>query len=342
MRLLEQQGGICPAIVRKIQRQDGAYRDAVALLAEGRTDEGLQRLHDLGWVHEIEDSAERLGAIATRYANGVDAGESVLAIAPTHVEAELLHQRIRGELMRRDVVERTEHEFLQLKPLRLTEAEKSDPARVAEGDVMVFHRKLKDVPTNARLAATDTNAQRFKRVASAFDVYSKRSLKLARGDLVRITRNGKTKDGGHRLNNGAVFRIKEFSKRGDFVLENGWIVDRDYGFIGSGYVSTSHASQGKTVDRVLIAESSMSYPAAGREQFYVSVSRGRKQAEVFTDDRGGLADAISRTERRISATELLEGVAVERVQRIRRQQENHEPIRQNERRPERELVHERD
>lgn len=54
----------------------------------------------------------------------------------------------------------------------------------------------------------------------------------------------------------------------------------DVGHIQHGYVATSHAAQGKTVDRVLIAMGSESVPAISAEQFYVSVSRGRDRAGV--------------------------------------------------------------
>ena len=338
MRLLEQQAGLVPARVRKIQRQDGAYRETVALLAEGKAAEGLAALDRLGWVHEMDDVDERMNMIAKRYANGMDGGESVLAIAPTHAEADLLHASIRSELIRREIVDKTDHEILQLSPMRLTEAEKTDPQRISEGDVMVFHRKVKEIEKDARLDATPDNAKRFAKSAKQFEVFRKQSMRVAQGDMIRFTRNGKTKNGLHALHNGSVYRVKEFNKQGDFVLDNGWIVDRDYGFIGSGYTSTSHASQGKTVDRVLISESSMSYRAAGTEQFYVSVSRGRKQAEIFTDCREGLAEAIGKSDPRISATELLDDKTVERVQRQRWQQQNEHTQRERQK----ELVYERD
>ena len=78
-----------------------------------------------------------------------------------------------------------------------------------------------------------------------------------------------------------------------------------FGHWTHGYVVTSHAAQGKTVDVVLIAESSRSFPAASREQFYVSVSRGRERALVFTDDVAALHRAVTRSEPRPTATELI-------------------------------------
>jgi ATP-dependent exoDNAse (exonuclease V) alpha subunit len=69
-------------------------------------------------------------------------------------------------------------------------------------------------------------------------------------------------------------------------------------------VLTSHASQGKTVDRVLLAESEQSLPAASREQFYVSASRARESVTVYTDDKRELRRAIEDSSQRLSAREL--------------------------------------
>lgn len=318
MRLLEQQAGIRPAVVQKIQRQEGAYRDMVASLAKGDTEGGFTKLTSLGWVHEIEDADARYRAMAESYANGLNAGETVLAIAPTHAEAQMLTNHIRGELVRRGMVAEDGREFTSLKPMHLTEAEKGEAHAVAAGDVMVFQRKASGFQRGQKLDTSQADPAKLKRLARSFEVYRKQSLTLARGDLIRVTANGKTKDGKHQLNNGASFRVKDFDERGNIVLQNGWVVDRDYGFLTTGYTITSHASQGKTVDRVLIAESELSYGAAGAEQFYVSVSRGRHKAEVFTDDAAGLASAVMKTDQRLSATELLDNSQERRMRAISR------------------------
>ena len=69
---------------------------------------------------------------------------------------------------------------------------------------------------------------------------------LAGGDLIRITHNGYSADKGkHRLNNGTVYRINKFNAQGNIILDNGWKIDRDWGHIASGFVVTSHSSQGR-------------------------------------------------------------------------------------------------
>ena len=116
---------------------------------------------------------------------------------------------------------------------------------------------------------------------SCFSVYSLEQIGLAKGDTIRITANGKTKDGKHKLNNGSTYTVGGFTREGDITLTNDWVIGKEFQHIAHGYVSTSYASQGKTTDRILIAMGSGSIPAINADQFYVSVSRGR-QARRFT------------------------------------------------------------
>jgi ATP-dependent exoDNAse (exonuclease V) alpha subunit len=71
-------------------------------------------------------------------------------------------------------------------------------------------------------------------------------------------------------------------------------------------VTTSHSSQGKTVDRVFIAQSSQSVPASSKQQFYVSISRGREQCRIYTDDKKALEKAVTRDGQRMTARQVLE------------------------------------
>jgi hypothetical protein len=71
-----------------------------------------------------------------------------------------------------------------------------------------------------------------------------------------------------------------------------------------GYVDTSYASQGKTVDRVFVAVGSESLPAANMKQWYVSLSRGKEMAKVYVEDKKEVRDAIAKGSERLSAVEL--------------------------------------
>ncbi|MEI8022502.1 MAG: ATP-binding domain-containing protein, partial [Schlesneria sp.] len=147
------------------------------------------------------------------------------------------------------------------------------------------------------------------------------------GDTIRITQNGQTQDTKHRLNNGALYEIESFTKKGDVKLSNGWVVGRDFGHWTHGYATTSHASQGKTVDQVFVAQSSTSLPASSLEQFYVSVSRARQNVTIYTDDKEALREAVQESSRRLSATELVSDVKPAVVPQRERTQEQLNQVR---------------
>jgi hypothetical protein len=73
-----------------------------------------------------------------------------------------------------------------------------------------------------------------------------------------------------------------------------------------GYAVTSYGSQGKTVDTVLFADSGCR-AATTAEQWYVTISRGRKRVTVFTEDKTALRAAVSRQGGKDLALDLLRG-----------------------------------
>ncbi len=193
-------------------------------------------------------------------------------------------------------------------PANLTEADRGDAINYRPGDVLQFHQNAKGFTRGQRIVVKPERPLPLDQ-AARFNVFRSRSLALAPGDLVRITHNGQTADQKHALNNGAVYRIKQFDRQGNIVLENGWTVAKDFGHLAYGYVVTSHASQGKSVDEVFVGQSSLSFPASSREQWYVSVSRAKKRVTVYTDDKEALREAVAHSDERLSATEFINGKA---------------------------------
>jgi ATP-dependent exoDNAse (exonuclease V) alpha subunit len=90
------------------------------------------------------------------------------------------------------------------------------------------------------------------------------------------------------------------------MIDNGWVIDREFGHIAHGYAVTSHAAQGKTVHKIFIGVSSESFPATNERTFYVMLTRGKEQAVIFTDHKEDLMRAVTRPDEPLSATELSE------------------------------------
>jgi conjugative relaxase-like TrwC/TraI family protein len=304
LRLLEEEAGIKPAEVKEIQRQTGRYKAAIKAISEGKAGEGFARLDDLGWIREIAN-VERYKCLAADYVDAASHGKSALVVSPTHAEGERITSEIRRLLNERGWLSRDEREFTVLENANFTQAERGDALNYAPGDVLQFHQNAKGYKRGQRLVVNGAplpleHAQRFALFHTA-------PLKLAAGDVVRITHNGWTADGEHRLDNGSLHRIKAFDSKGNILLENGHTIDKDFGHLAHGYCVTSHASQGKTVDCVFVGQSSMSFRASSREQFYVSCSRGKQSVTVYCDDKEALREAVAESDDRMTATELVGG-----------------------------------
>ena len=301
LRLLEEEAGLVPAEIREIQRQKGDYKQAVHALSEGRIDDGFRLLDKLGWVKEVPRE-DRYQALAFDYVSTIEGHKTALVVSPTHKEGDKITAEIRNRLKQSGQLRGEEHSLLRLESLNMTEVERGEAEQYLPDDMIEFHQNAKGFMKGNRVTVGDSPLPLEQ--AKRFQTYRPREISLAAGDLIRVTKNGQTLDEQHRLNNGSIYRVRDFDARGNIILDNGWTVSKEFGHLSHGYVVTSHASQGKTVDRVFIGESAESLGAASREQFYVSASRGREQVTVYTDDKHRLLEAISRTDDRLTATEL--------------------------------------
>ena len=180
-----------------------------------------------------------------------------------------------------------ERSFLALRNANLTEAERGDAVHLQPGDVLQFHQNTKGHQRGERLQVGSAGRLPLEH-AERYQVFHISEIALAPGDVVRITHNGRTADDKHRLDNGMVFRVKEFDQDGNIVLQNGWTLDKNWGHLDYGYVVTSHKAQARTIDHhVLIGQSARSFAASSREAvfFYVSVSRSKEKVTIYTDDK---------------------------------------------------------
>lgn len=363
LRLLEHEAGLVPAEVTEIQRQQGSYKQAVAAIARGDARAGYAMLEAMGAVYE-DNAMSGHRRLASDYVAALEKGQSVLVVSPTHREGSEVTDAIRSRLKERGKLG-AERSFESLTLERWTLAERRDARQYRAGQVVVFHANAKSyrppesislhriygkplatieiaprgIAKGERLTVMESDgrtvtvrdARGETRLlplgeAAKFDVYRREVIGLAAGDRLRFTRNAKTADGRHELRNGALHEVAGFTPTGDIRLANGWMVSKQHGHFTHGYATTSHASQGKTVDAVFIAERAASLGAASAEQFYVSVSRARREVRIYTDDKEALARAVAERGTRLSGLELMKQrispPAGDRRQRLKQQAES--------------------
>jgi hypothetical protein len=155
-----------------------------------------------------------------------------------------------------------------------------------------FCRHYSFAPTTHRPYRPRTKGK-VERMVDHFNVCRSRTLALSPGDRIQLKANSVTHDGS-KLANGEVVTVDEIKPNEAIRLVDGRVLPANYRRFFRGYAVTSYASQGKTVDHVLFSDSAIR-AATNAQQWYVTISRGRKSIKIFTPDKEQLRHAILRT-----------------------------------------------
>ncbi len=347
------------AMLRNIRRQDvklarsveerqfiRGYRVAVKEAADGKIAESYDRLERLGCIRELPDEARR-EAIAGEYLTALERGEAPLVVAQTWDEVHAANDAIRSALHQAGRLEAGE--LLEAyQPVGWTEAEKHDARNFEEGQSVFF---LKGYGRYAKgdlceVAGADEHGVSLVRegrrstvsyrYADHFSVVKAVKMEIAPGDRLQLKANGRSVE-GERLHNGELVTVARIDPTGAMVVNDDHGLSKTLApsqrLFVHGYAVTSYASQGKTVDSVILADAG-SRAATNREQWYVSVSRGRRHVVVLTPNKLELRENIQRSGTRELALEELRPPAQTQCEamawRMRRQQAQRYAMRQQE------------
>jgi conjugative relaxase-like TrwC/TraI family protein len=320
LRVLERHSDFKSGQLTAIRRQRKAdYRKAVELAAQKQTVEAFAQLERMGAVTELV--GDKMHSEAARsYLKALAEAKSVLLVAPTWNEIEAVTQKVRAELKMSGRLAGEEKEFEVFDSLSWTEAQKRDARQYRPGMAIRFQRqghgfeKGETVVVTAvendslKVQRTDGSEAVFQ-LGQGFalcDVGEKRKLKVAVGDRLLLQANAGRKRVAVRQHfvNGELVEVKAIQGE-SIILADGRVIPDNYRTFTHGYAVTSHAAQGKTVDEVLVVASARSLPAVSREQFYVSISRGRERCRVFTDDSDLLRSHVTDSGERLAAIEAM-------------------------------------
>jgi len=137
-------------------------------------------------------------------------------------------------------------------------------------------------------------------------VYREAECAFSAGDRVQLTAPNRDRH----IANRELGTIEKVDQGGNLQLrlDSGRTVKfniRENSHLDYGYAVTSHSSQGQTADRVLIHVDTErgGEKLINRRLAYVAVSRGRNDAQIYTDDKSQLTAHLSRDVSRRSAME---------------------------------------
>jgi len=295
-----------------VRQHDPALKRVVEHLSRGEVREGIQQLEQQGRVHEITERSDRLTAIAHEYARYP---EGTLVVSPDNQSRREINQIVHGLMQTAGQVEHQEHRVRVLVARQeITGADRQWAQQYAPGDVVRYTTGSTVHALNAgeyarvdqvhaqdnRLTVTRSDGERVTydpRRLQGVTVYREAERAFATGDRVQFTAPYRER---HVANRG-LGAIEQIDAGGDvrIRLDSGRTIafnTHTHPHLDYGYAVTSHSSQGQTADRVLVHVDTERAGEAlvNRRLAYVAVSRGRYDAQLYTNDKAQLGAALDR------------------------------------------------
>jgi ATP-dependent exoDNAse (exonuclease V) alpha subunit len=308
-----QEAGMSTARLDDIVRQkDPALKQVVEQLARGDVRGAIQGLDAQGRVHEIADRHQRFSAIAREY---VKQPETTLVVSPDNQSRRDINDVIHRAMQTAGRVEHEEHRVSVLVARQdVTGADRQWAERYDPGDLVRYAKGSKTLGIEpgeyARVehVHAQDNLVTVARDNGALVTYDPRRLQgvtlyreadraFATGDRLQFTAPDRERHVANR-ELGTIERIDDGGQL-QLRLDSGRTLAfqvPDQPHLDYGYAVTSHSSQGQTADRVLVhvdAEHA-SEKLVNQRLAYVAVSRGRYDAQIYTNDKAHLGDALGR------------------------------------------------
>ena len=282
----------------------------VELAAKGRPGEALGKLQDQARVHEIPDVSKRYQAIAANFLIGHQAGQSTLVVSPgnderrelNHHSRDLNRPRLRGnprpgafDPCGQGYEQGPDGLCPQLRGRRRDPFQRRDKRQTFPVAAISPSIAVNRAPTHSFCVAMMAAASKLPLLAGKALEYTNGRIARSRWVIesslgLLITAKYRQWRVRHDCSKSiaAKLRFNTIGPRWNCRCEQLRHVDH-------GYASTSHSAQGATVDRVIVnADSMRSVKLVNRDQFYVSISRARHDAQVFTNDLQTLEPAVGR------------------------------------------------
>jgi conjugative relaxase-like TrwC/TraI family protein len=347
LRAIEKYSGIQAVELTTIRRQNPAlgkskaererieqYKQAVADARDGNFARSFNRLDKLNAIQQCT-FANQHEKLAARYLELAKQNQSCVVISQSWNEIHRLNDTIRAALKTEKRIGSDETAIAALLPVDLTDAQKRDARSYTPDAVLVFNRdvrgfkagesaRLKSIEPEHLLVECGKQAAKIplKQLGKVTACQS-REMALSPGDRLQLKANGRSVE-NKKLANGELVTVKAVRPDGQIDLADGRTLDKNFRQFVRGYAVTSHASQGKSVDYVLFSDSAVK-AATNNQQWYVTISRGKKGIQIFTCDKEQLRDNITRSGDRPLALDTVaerkdsRTVAVRQIQAFLRQ-----------------------
>jgi ATP-dependent exoDNAse (exonuclease V) alpha subunit len=311
LRILEQSSSVRYVELLQTQRQKvPALKAAIEDLKAGRLRAGWEKLERHRVIKEVIDSKALRERAVEQHLKALRAGKTSLMISPRHDEARKVASVVRERLKAEGAIELENYPVSVLCRMDLGPESCRDLLHYVPGRVVGFHtrtaggfkpgEKWTVRETNCETVTLERNGQarQFKPSGKGkWDVLVSSTMQVSVGDQIRVTAG--FREGKNVFKNNDVAQVREITDT-ELVLHDGRRMRRDGARIDQGICMTSHASQCRTVDQVVMLPD-----GADAKGWYVSLSRARYAMHVYTRDEVELRQSVMQPGERKSVREFI-------------------------------------
>jgi hypothetical protein len=272
-----------------------------------------EKLEHFGVIKEVVDEGELLQRAVEQHLEALRVGKTSLMISPRHEEARKVAALVRQKLKAEGAIGAEDHAVTVLRRMDLGPEACRVLLHYASGRVVGFHNRTAGGfrpgekwtvrETNCETVTLERNgkARQFKPSAMGkWDVLVSSPMQVSVGDQIRVTAG--FREGKNVFKNNDIAQVREVSDT-ELVLHDGRRMRRNGARIDQGVCITSHASQCRTVDQVVVLPD-----GADANGWYVSLSHARDSMHVYTRNKAALRQSVMQPGERKSIWELVQSM----------------------------------
>ncbi|MDA8299339.1 MAG: relaxase domain-containing protein [Deltaproteobacteria bacterium] len=290
-----------------IRQIDPFLKEAVKTIAEGKVKEGLKMLDEKNKIHVYENKFELYDKITNAFVKEDNMDNFILSAR--NEDRFALNKIVREKLQEAGKVDREDFAIKIREGKSIGDEDKKQIWNYAVGDVIVRGNgkhsfKVQEVDFENKILKTVNMHSGKEAIFSgnklnSNQVYIETEKKFAKGDKIVFLKN----DYHIGVQNGLVGFIKNIDGNkieialGKLGSEKMVTINTEqYNYFTHAYAITSYKSQGQTAEKVYIYSDRTT-----KNEFYVNVSRAKKEIEIFTMDKKLLFKTALKDDRQIDS-----------------------------------------
>ena len=313
---LQDEKAISTVTMSESKRQtEQVYKESTNKLAEKITPEAFDTLDQGGKIFEVKDREQRFTDVTNKYC---ESHQDTILVTATNRDRQELNTTIRRKLQKDGKIGNNDVGFIIRESKNLAEEQRYFNQSYSVNDLVVVNTDLlgkaglEGQITTVNKAGNSITIKDKNNVSYDINlsksggdvaVYTEKMRKFTNGDKIIFLKNDK----GLELTNGQTATIKDIDKSGKakLILENGKEktinLVTQYKYVAHGYAITDYKSQGQTAKKVIYHADTKS---VNFNQAYVSITRGKEDIAIFTDDKDKFKDKITKEQEKTTIHEF--------------------------------------